>query len=127
MTDTTEQKLTNRQLKAMPFIVTSPTYTEGCEKAKIDRTTFYKWLKQPEFKIELERQRNEASAAAFDTLTQSLTKAVENLVGLINSKDERLKRLACKDVIEYILEHKAVEDLDKRLAEIEKLLAERPR
>lgn len=75
-----------------------------------------KWPKQPEFKEELDRQREEAAKAAFDTLTQSLTKAVENLVKLLDHADNRLKRLACKDVIEYILEHKAIDDLDKRLA-----------
>jgi len=42
-------------IKAIPIIVTSPTYTEGCEKTKLDRTTFYEWLKIPEFKTELER------------------------------------------------------------------------
>jgi len=26
-------------IKAIPIIVTSPTYTEGCEKTKLDRTT----------------------------------------------------------------------------------------
>jgi hypothetical protein len=36
--------LTSRQIKALPFIVASSTYTAGCKKAKVDRTTFYKWL-----------------------------------------------------------------------------------
>ncbi|MGD1043505.1 MAG: hypothetical protein ABR913_10680 [Sedimentisphaerales bacterium] len=37
-------------------------------------------------------------------------------------RDDRLKRLACKDVIEYILEHKTVEDLTKRIETIEQRL-----
>jgi hypothetical protein len=124
MIDIIEQKLTNRQLKAIPSIVTSPTYTEGCEKAKVDRTTFYKWLRQPDFKAELDRQRDEAAKAAFDTLTQSLTKAVEKLVGLLDNKDDRLRRWVCKDIIDYILEHKAIEDLVKRIEAIEQRLNE---
>ena len=119
--------LTPRQLKAIPLFVASHTYTEGIKKAKINRTTFYEWLKIPEFKAELDQQRDEITAQAFGVLSQALTKAVENLVGLIDNKDERLKRLACKDIIEYILEHRENEDLDKRLTEVEKLLAERPR
>jgi hypothetical protein len=31
-----------------------------------------------------------------------------------------------KNVIEYILKHKEIEDLERQLIEIEKLLAERP-
>jgi hypothetical protein len=100
-----------------------PEGTEAIEKASVSRKTFYQWLRQPEFKAELDRQRDETAKAAFDTLTSALTKAVENLVGLIDNADDRLKRLACKDIIEYILEHKAIEDLDKRLAAIEQKLS----
>jgi len=116
-------KLTARQLKAIPIIVTSPTYSEACKKAKVNRTTFYEWLKIPEFKAELDRQRDDVAAEAFGVLSQSLTQAVEALVGLLDNKDDRLKRLAAKDVIDFIIRHKENEDLDERLKEVEKLLA----
>ncbi|MFC1739107.1 phBC6A51 family helix-turn-helix protein [Planctomycetota bacterium] len=118
-------KLTARQLKAIPHIVSSPTYTKGCKKAKINKTTLYKWLKEPEFKAELDRQRDEIAAEAFGVLSQSLTQAVEALVGLLDNKDNRLKRLTAKDIIDLIIRHKENEDLDERLKEVEKLLAER--
>jgi hypothetical protein len=126
MSETKENsKLTDRQLKAIPHIVSSPTYTKGCKKAKINKTTLYKWLKEPEFKAELDRQREEVAAEAFGVLSQSSTKAVETLVGLLDNKDDRLKRLTAKDVIDFIVRHKENEDLDKRLTEVEKLLAEK--
>jgi len=118
-------KLTDRQRKAIPFIVSSPTYTKGCKKAKVNKTTLYKWLKEPEFKAELDRQRDEIAAEAFGVLSQSLTKAVETLTGLLDTKDDRLKRLVCKDIIEHILKRKETEDLDKRLTEIENQLAKK--
>ncbi|MHC4558611.1 MAG: phBC6A51 family helix-turn-helix protein [Planctomycetota bacterium] len=118
-----EAKLTNRQLKVIPFIVGSPTYADGCKNAKINKTTLYKWLKDPEFKTELDRQRNQLQAEAFGILCQSLTKAVETLVSLLDNKDDRLKRLTAKDVIDFIVRHKENEDLDKRLTEVEKLLS----
>jgi hypothetical protein len=125
MGKTTEKKtqLTDRQLKAIPHIVGSPTYTEGCKEAKINKGTFYKWLKDPEFKAELDRQRDEVAAEAFGVLSQSLTKAVETLAGLLDNEDDRLKRLTAKDVIDFIIRHKENEDLDKRLVEIERRLA----
>ncbi len=115
-------ELNARQRRAIPFIVTSPTIIEGVSKAGLNPKPFYQWLKQPEFKAEIDRQRNELTAEAFGVLSQSLTKAVENLVKLLDHADERLKRLACKDVIEYILEHKTVEDLTNRIAAIEQRL-----
>ena len=56
-------------------------------------------------------------------LSQGLTKAVESLVGLLDNTDDRLKRLAAKDVIDFIIRHKENDDLAKRLTEIEKQLA----
>ena len=117
-------KLTGRQLKAIPYIVSNPTYEEGCKKARINRTTLYEWLKQPEFKAELEKQRDEVAAEAFGILSQSLTKAVEALTGLLDTQDERLKRLVCKDVIEHILKYREAKDLEERIAAIEQRLSE---
>jgi len=116
-------ELSARQRRTIPFIIASPTIVEGLGKAKLSRKTFYEWLKQPEFKAELDRQRNEITAEAFGILSQSLTKAVENLVKLLDHADDRLKRLACKDVIEYILEHKAIDDLSKRIDAVEQKLS----
>ena len=95
------------------------------QKAKVNRSTFYKWLKEPEFKAELDRQRDEVTAEAFGVLSQGLTKAVEALVSLLDNKDDRLKRLAAKDIIDFIIRHKENEDLDERLKEVEKRLAEK--
>ena len=119
-TPDTKPQLSRRQLKTIPFIVSSSTYTEGCQKAGINKTTLYKWLKQPEFKVELDHQRDEITSEAFNTLTQSLTKAIETLTGLLDNQDDRLKRLTAKDIIDFIIRHKENEDLDKRLTEVEK-------
>jgi hypothetical protein len=117
-------ELNARQRRAIPFIVASPTITDGINKASVNPKTFYQWLKQPGFKAELDRQRNEIADEAFRTLENSLTKAVNALTGLLDTQDSRLKRLVCNDIIDHILERKTVEDLDKRLTAIEQRLAE---
>ena len=118
-------KLTERQLKAIPFIVGSSTYTEGIKQAKISRKTFYAWLKVPEFKQELIQQRQQIAEEAFGILQQSLTKAVETLTELLNTEDARLKRLVCNDIIEHILKFKETKDLEERLKAIEERLSVR--
>jgi len=40
------------------------------------------------------------------------------------NQDDRLNRLTCNDIIEYILKHKEIEDLDRRLTAIEQGLGE---
>jgi len=75
-------------------------------------------------KAELDRQREKIAAEAFGVLSQSLTKAVETLVGLLDHKDDRLKRLTAKDIIEHFLKHKEVKELDERIVSIETMLNE---
>jgi len=124
MSTTTEEKpkLSRRQLKAIPFLVGSPTYTQGCEKAKINKTTLYKWLKNPEFKAELDRQRSEIVEAAFGMIAQNIEKAISTLVGLLDTSDDRVKRLTSNDIIGHFLKHKELRELEERIGRIEERL-----
>jgi len=117
-----KSQLTDRQLKIIPIIVTSPTYTDGCKKAKLNRTTFYQWLKQPEFKAELERQRSEIVEAAFGMIAQNIEKAVSTLVGLLDTSDDRVKRLTANDIIGHFLKRRELVELEERIERIEKQL-----
>ncbi len=118
--------LTPRQYKIISEIVAGSNYTDACEKIHINRATFYAWLKIPEFTAELNRQRSELVSDAFGVLSQSITRAVEVLTALLDTKDERIKRLAANDIIEHILQHKEIEDLQQRITAIESRLAEKP-
>ncbi len=129
MTKTNETKqihgnsgLTERQIKVIPKIVASHTYSEGCRKARINRTTLYKWLHDPAFKAEMDRRRDQITQEGFSLLAQSLTRAVEVLTGLLGNKDKRLARLAAKDVVEHFVRCKEMQELDSRLAAIEEHL-----
>jgi hypothetical protein len=115
--------LTDRQRKFIPLLIASPTISDACDKGDVDRSTYYEWLEQPAFKAELDRQRDKIAQDALDTLTHSLTKAVDTLVKLLDSADNRLKRLVANDIVSHFLERKAIEDLDKRLAAIEQKLS----
>ena len=118
-------KLSRRQLKAIPFLVSSPTYTQGCVKAKINKATLYKWLKQPEFKCELDRQRNEIVEAAFGMIAQNIETAISTLVGLLDTGDDRVKRLTANDIIGHFLKHKELDELEERIQQIEQQLEKR--
>ena len=116
-------KLTERQLKAVPHIIGSPTYSKAAKKAGVSQKTLYEWLKIPEFKQELTEQRKQIADEAFCALEQSLTKAVEALTELLDTEDERLRRLVSNDIIEHILKHKENEELEERIKAIEEKVA----
>jgi hypothetical protein len=73
----------------------------------------------PAFKQELERQQKAVSDQALGMMAQNVTAAVERLARLINDRDKRLARLACKDMLELRLKHLELNDLEERLSAVE--------
>jgi phage terminase small subunit len=117
-----ESKLTARQLKFLPVLLESPTYAAACKAGRVSRDTLYEWLKDPTFKAELERQRDELVAQGFALLSQSVGKAVETLVGLLDTGDGRLKRLAARDILDQHVKFRELDDLTRRIEAIEERL-----
>jgi hypothetical protein len=117
-----EPKLTARQAKFLPVLLASPTYTEACRKGRVSRDTLYEWLKDPAFKAELGRRRDELVAQGFAFLSQSVGKAVETLVGLLDAGDGRLKRLAAKDILDQHGKFREQDELTRRIEAIEERL-----
>ena len=120
-----ESKLTARQAKFLPVLLASPSYTQACQAGRVSRDTLYEWLKDPAFKGELHKQRDELVAQGFALLSQSVAKAVETLVGLLDAKDGRLKRLAAKDILDQHVKFRELDELTHRIEAIEDRLETR--
>ncbi len=69
-TDSSEETtdLTQKQLAALPYLVASPSLSEGARLATIDRATLYRWMNDDEFRRTLERLRAEAADLAHTEL-----------------------------------------------------------
>ena len=113
-------QLTNRQLLAISQIIASKTLEEACRKTKISKATLYAWLKESTFKAELKRQRDEVVDEALDRLKCALSKAVDGLIALMDSKQPYLKHRASKDIIDYALKSIELEDIEERLDKVNK-------
>jgi len=120
-----KHELSERQKKAIPFLVQSSTVEEGCKAAKISRETYYQWLSDPLFKDELKRQRDQVIEDALNIMKANITKAVNALVGLLNTNNDNLKRYVANDVLGHVLKAKEIEDLDARITELERLIKEK--
>lgn len=120
-----ESTLTARQAKFLPVLVASPTYTAACKAGRVSRDTLYEWLKDPTFKAELDRQRAELVAQGLALLSQSVVKAVETLAGLLDAGDDRLKRLAAKDILDQQAKFQELDELARRIEAIEERLETR--
>jgi predicted DNA-binding protein YlxM (UPF0122 family) len=118
-------KLTNRQLLTINHIVSSSTIEEASQKAEVSRGTIYNWLKDDEFCRELKRQRDEVIEEALNFLKTSVTRAVGELINLIDAKKEEVRRLACNDVISHALKSMELERLEDRLDKVERVVLEK--
>jgi predicted DNA-binding transcriptional regulator AlpA len=114
-----ETKLTTKQAKAIPVLLAAKSYDQGCEAAGISRTCLYEWMQNETFRGEFERQRSELGETAFGMITQNIERAVQTLVGLLDSRDERVKRLTANDIVNHFLRHKELRELEERLQAIE--------
>ena len=119
---TEKAKLTTKQAKAIPIVLAAKNYEEGCKSAQVSKTTFYSWLQDETFATEFDQQRNEIVEAAFGMIAQNIDKAVSTLVGLLDTGDDRVKRLTANDIIGHFLKHKELKDLEERIEGIEERL-----
>ncbi len=120
-----KETLTERQLRAIPFLLAAPSIEEGCKEARVGKATVYGWLKEEAFREELRRQREEVVRGALDTLKANVSKATETLVKLLDSEKEGIQARAAEDIIEFAQRAIEHEELEKRVGALEELMRER--
>lgn len=118
-------QLPEKQRRLIPYIVNAHTIEQGCRDAGITATTFYEYLKSPSFAQELRKARDSAVSEAMETLKNGTTKAVNELVTLLDSKDENIRRRAAVDVLSFVTKWREFTEIEDRLVQIERVIIER--
>lgn len=118
-------QLPEKQRRLIPFIVNAHTIEQGCRDAGITATTFYEYLKIPSFAQELRKARDGAVSEAMETLKNATTKAVSELVSLLDSKDENVRRRASVDILTFVTKWREFNEIEDRLVSIERVIVER--
>lgn len=126
ITDANKTKeLTPTQERAIPIIIESPSFTVAAKKAKIQKGTISRWMRQAYFKERLEQKRQEIFEAGLNKLKGATDKAAGVMIALLDSKDETSQRLAAKDILTFALKAIEAKDLEERIERIEELLEKR--
>ncbi len=68
--------LSDKQLTALPYLVSTKSLSEAARLANVGRTTLYRWINDPDFREELERRRQEAAELADTELKGLKLKAL---------------------------------------------------
>jgi hypothetical protein len=120
MTKTDETGLSKRQLKALPFFVTSCSDIDACRQANISKQTYYEWLKNPHFKKELKNLRDLVIEDAVEQLKAYTSKAVSTLVQLLDVDNNALQRNVANDILNYVARYKEIQELEERIEAMER-------
>jgi len=122
--DDAPRLLTAKQRRTIAAIITSRTHEDAMKSAGITRQTFYKWLKVPAFRDELNRQLDDFTADAIGQLKSAAGEAVQTLRGLLASENENVRLRAALGIIDQINKAKELE-ITARLDAIEKAIEEK--
>jgi len=121
-TNTNPNRLTARQEKLLSILAGNPNIQAAAKAAGIGRSTVHRWLKEPDFREELTRRRNMALTEAMNSVQAYTTQAVEELVKLLGSSNEWIRRQVCMDVLNCSHKIREVEQIEQRLDAIEKAM-----
>jgi hypothetical protein len=116
------KELSSRQLKVIALLLSAKRQEDALEAARITRQTLSRWTKNQTFRDELRRRRDLLIDEAFDKLRGKMTEAADVIVKLLASDNEWLKRLAANDIITHVLKVKEMQEMEERLASIERIL-----
>jgi hypothetical protein len=123
--ETNGQELNEKQLRAIPYLLSGKDTENACRAANISTTTFYNWMRNPVFSEELDRQRNLLISDAMTKLRGGIGAAVDKLLALVHSESEEIARKSATSIIEMVLKLRESEEVEQRLESIEKIVLER--
>lgn len=111
--------VTARQRKLLACLIIESDISAACRTAGISRQTGHRWLKCPEFRAALERERDKLFSDALATIKSHVNTAATKLGELLATDDDRVRRLACNDIIGHALRIREIEGIERRLEQLE--------
>ena len=120
-----KKPLSFRQKKLLTALVNTSDVQAACKAAGVGRTAAYGWLKNQDFREELNRLRDNALSDALTHIKTYTAQAVDQLALLMKSEDERMRRQVCNDILSHALNIRGKETLDQRLQALERKIEKR--
>jgi len=118
------RELTPKQKEVISEFIKIGKIEQACEQAGIARSTYYEWLKIPEFQKELQQQQEQVYESTVSSMKYLFSKAVETQEQLLNSENERVRLRVSSSIINNAVKIFELANFNKRLQGIEKHLDE---
>jgi TATA-binding protein-associated factor Taf7 len=123
MTD--KERLTRRQLHALPFLISNPTVESAAKQSGVSAKQIFGWLNQSAFRKELENRKNEVVNQAVDRLKVTASKACDTLIGLLDhAESESVQYRVAVDMLNMTLKYMEFKDVEQRIRKLEDTITE---
>jgi uncharacterized protein (UPF0147 family) len=102
----------------------SPTIQQAAKVAGIGEVTLWRWLQIPEFKEAYREAKKKTVSQAINRLQQLTGEAVETLRTIMNDNENpsNVRVTAAKTIIEQSIKATELEELLRRVEELEKIV-----
>ncbi|VGO16692.1 hypothetical protein PDESU_05283 [Pontiella desulfatans] len=114
--------LSENQLRVLPFLISNSCVAQAAQEARVSAKQIYRWLQESKpFRDELRSRQMALADAAMSNLLSHMQKAVDTLIDLLESDKPTVRRAAARDLLDMVFKLKSVDDLEKRLEQLEEL------
>ena len=121
------EKTEQKQERAISTLLSASSLKDAAKEAGISEATLHRWLKDENFQTAYRAAKREVVNHAICRLQRSSGKAVETLENIMrgagNPATSRVT--AAKIILEMAIKGVEVEDLEKRIADLEKFVREK--
>ena len=120
----TDDCLTQKQIDGMLALLNNSTIRDAARAIEVDESTVYRWLQQQGFRRAYMEMRRELVRQAIATAQRSTGEAVNVLKEIMNDTDKpgSARIQAAKTILEFAIKASEVEEMEERIAQLEKLL-----
>ena len=118
------RELTAKQLEIITEFIKVGKVEEACKQVGIAKSTYYEWLKMPEFQAELKQQQEQVYENTVSSMKYLISKAVETQEQLLSSENERVRLRVSSAIINNAVKILELANFNKKLQGIEKHMEE---
>lgn len=101
-------------------LLISCSIKEAAIQANLTEQTIYRYLKDPDFSEQLASRRRQLANIALAGIQGRIESAVSRLDKLLNAESESVQLQAARTIMEYSIKIAEVQDLESRIAALEK-------
>ena len=122
-TPTETSALSPRQTAALPYVASEATIADGARAAQIARCTLMRWMRDPAFRAEVERIRQNIADLAYSEIEGATLKGAFRIVQLLDHEDPGVRLRAGKAILATAMAMRRDRDLSIRLDTLDNAIA----